>query len=102
MLRFRFIVSQYVLSIANVAICSTKNSPKLLSPEALLLAQNAPQAVWWPGSTRTRWRSSNHSPDSQAGLRGPQKGRGEWMKGDDVGEEWQGGRYKGVGKSGGK
>jgi len=24
----------------------------LLSPEALFLAQNAPQSVWWPGSAR--------------------------------------------------
>ena len=29
MLRFRFIVSQYVLSIANVAICSTKKLSKI-------------------------------------------------------------------------
>ena len=38
-------------------ISFSENSSKLPSYEAFFLAQGAPQAVWWPGSARTRWGS---------------------------------------------
>ena len=78
------VVSKYVLS-SKLAISSTENSSNLLSPYASFLAQNTPQAIWWPGSARTHWGSLEHSPRSSiAGLKGgPRwKGRG---KGDGVG-----------------
>ena len=63
----------------------------MLSPEAFFLAHNAPQAIWWLGSARTRWESLQLT-DPLAGLRGGPPEKGE-MKGrkrrDGVGEEWR-------------
>jgi len=51
-------------------------SLKLLPPDALVLAQNAPKCVWRPGSARTRWESLTAPPDPLAAKRGPtSKGR---------------------------
>jgi len=53
------------------------------SPEALILAQNAPQTVWRPGSARRCWGSLHRSLRPIAGLRGwapgekKENGRGE-------------------------
>jgi len=55
----------------------------LLSPEALFLAQNAPQVVWWPGSVWTRWGSLQRSPDPWLDLGvGPRKGEREGEEGE--------------------
>jgi len=45
-------------------------SLKLLPPDALILAQNAPKCVWRPGSARTRWGSLSAPPDPLAAKRG--------------------------------
>ena len=53
------------------------NSLKLMPPDALILAQNAPKCVWRPGSARTRWGSLSAPPDPIAAKGGPtSKGRG--------------------------
>ena len=50
------------------------------SPEALILAQNAPQTVWRPGSARTRWGSLLRSPRPSSWIKGvgPRGGEGKW------------------------
>jgi len=72
------------------------NSLKLMPPDALILAQNAPKCVWRPGSARTRWGSLSAPPDPLAAKRGPtSKGRGrkggEGKAGKSRGGEGRGG-----------
>jgi len=52
---------------------------KLLSPEALCIAENAPQVVWWPGFAWTRYRGAYSAPQTPyiARLR---NGAREWGK----------------------
>jgi len=90
-------VSKYVLS-TKLAVFSTETS-KLLSAEAIFLAQNASQAVWWPGSARTDWWSLQRSSRLPSWIKGcPPGRRGKRRKKgrDGVGEEWgKGGRRRG-------
>jgi len=85
------------------------NSLKLMTPDALILARNAPKCVWRPGSTRTRWRSLSAPPDPLAAKRGPtSKGRGKEGRGGEgregTGREERGrdGRGRGGDRKGGK
>jgi len=58
----------------------------LPSPEdELFLAQNAPQAVWWPGSDRTHCGSVLHKP--LVGLRARKEGEGRGEKEGEKGKE---------------
>ena len=70
-------------------------SLKLMPPDALILAQNAPKCVW------TRWGSFSAPPDPLAAKRGPtSKGRGREDRGG-MGEEGRGeGRRKGKARKG--
>jgi len=74
----------------------SEKSLKLLPPDALILAQNAPKCVWRPGSARTRWGSLSAPPDPLAANTGPTfKGRGQ------KGREGRGGNgRKGRGEKG--
>jgi len=48
-----------------------------VSREAAILAQNALETVWRPGSAWTRWGSHSAAPDSLAEFRGGRDGRGK-------------------------
>jgi len=67
---------------------SQKNVYKLLSPEALILAQNAPQTVWQSVSAWTRSGNLQRSPRLPSWIKGmePPGGRRE-SKGGWVGRE---------------
>jgi len=56
------------------------NSSKLLSPEAFFLAQNAPQAVWWPPAGLHLYPlgelTALPTPLGESPRRGEGKGRG--------------------------
>ena len=74
-------------------------SLKLMPPDALISAQNAPKCVWRPGSARTRsWGSLSAPPDPLAAKRGPtskgrgREGRGREGRGERGQEEGRGGR----------
>ena len=71
---------------------------KLLPPDALILAQNAPKCVWRPGSARTRWGSLSAPQDPLAAKRGPtSKGEG---KGEGRGGKRRGGKGGRKGREG--
>ena len=73
-----------------------RKSLKLLPPDALILAQNAPKCVWRPGSARTRCGSLQRSPDPLAGFGGPtSKGKGEGREGGGKGGKGREGEGKG-------
>jgi len=48
-----------------------------VSREAAILAQNALEIVWRPGSAWTRWGSHSAAQDSLAEFRGGRDGRGK-------------------------
>jgi len=60
---------------------------KLPSPEALLLAQNAPQTVWRLGSARNHQSSASY-PVAELSMWGPckEKGVGEMQRGREKGK----------------
>jgi len=68
-----------------------KNLIKITITEAFILAQNAPQTVWRPSSTRTRWGSLQRSPRPLLpGLRWwDPPGGGKESKGEGGGERWR-------------
>jgi len=47
------------------------------SYQAQISLYNATNCVWWPGSPRTRWGSSQHSPDPLAVLGEKRRGEGK-------------------------
>ena len=74
-----------------------------MTPDALILARNAPKCVWRPGSTRTRWGSLSAPPDPLAAKRGPtSKGRGKEGRGGEGtrGKGGVGGGGEGKGREG--
>ena len=76
-----------------LAICSTEDSSKLLSPEALFLTQNAPKAALWSGSARTRWGAYSAPQIILIWIKGCPRRKGEREGGKEwraVREEWGG------------
>ena len=76
---------------------------KLLPPDALILAQNAPKCVWRPCCARTRWGRLSAPPDPLAAKRGPtskEEGKGEGSGGKRRGGK--GGGRGGKGEGGGR
>jgi hypothetical protein len=57
---------QNVLKFDDVIYGRTQN----LASKAISQLQNAPKFVWRPGSARTRWGSSQRSPDPQLNMGG--------------------------------
>jgi len=95
MLMFRCSVKN-AFCLANQQFVLQKTLQNLLSAEAVFLAQNAAQIVWWP--------ALQHSPDLLAGLRSDLPGREGWWnreKGGSrrVGREKVGRERVGEGKS---
>ena len=76
---------------------------KLLPPDALILAQNAPKCVWRPGSARTRWGSLSAPPKPLAAKRGLLLRGGEGREGGEGGKgKVKGEERGGEGLEGGK